>query len=1239
MKRLPLLMAIVCLLSTLNSQLSTAFSQGTAFTYQGRLNNNGSPANGSYDIAFSLFNTSLAGSPIEGTVTNTAVAVTNGLFTTLVDFGNTYTGTSNWLQIAVSTNGANAFSPLTPRQQLTPVPYAIFAAGAATAVNAVTATSATTAATVTGNITDTQLSANIPRLNGNNSFTGPNTFSGTVTAANGNNVINGTFTGGGSGLTNLNASQLVTGVVSNSVLPGFQGNANAIGGGVGNAINGLESAILGGLNNTNNANQSSIGGGGGNQIQSGAYYSFIGGGGGNLIQTNAYDSFIGSGYHNTVQPNAIVSVVGGGQWNTVQSNATFAVIGGGLDNTNTAPYSTIPGGYQNVAGGKYGFAAGQQAQATNQGAFVWADSQNAPFASTNNDSFNVRAQGGVNFVTSGAGAQVDGVSVLTAAPGSINGSEIDDGGSSAYQTFQQAIQPVGGDTTLAFSNITPIPSTNGVTPGFSLTIGGSAFGSVIGFSGYESISQPYSYVVEVTNTTAVINLGAEIGQTAALTFSRNGRTTSFGGIVTGFALAAGAGSSFLYTVQISSVLSYMALTTDYQIYLNQSATAVAQTVYQGDVSVPITLSLNGSYELHPSLTQFKETDFNFFSRILENEGVFYFFNQSASPPSLIVGDYPTAYLAAPNSPFNYFGNGASNSTPGTEYIQTFQRTAYQLTHSSVVKAVDFTDPDSDLLETFNGIGGIGSYFEFGNAVATTTYDSKLATVRQGLQTESQSAIAGSATAPDLRPGYTFSLTDQTSAGLSGNYLVTSVHHAGFIRVTNGVATCFYGNEFQVIPAALTYRPPLKTPVPQAQPCTAEVVGAAGDEIDTDKYGRVKVQFHWDRYGKSDESSSAWVPIASPWAGSGRGMFFVPRIGDQVLVSFIGGDPDQPVITGSLYNSVNPFPVAVPDNKTQSGIKTLSSPGGGGFNELIFEDNKGSELVALQAQRDMTIKVLNNLTQNVGNNETKTVAGTYSLTAGNQINLNSSVTVNGSLSLTGILSGDATGLTNLQSANLIGGLPAISGASLTGLTVGQVANAAALNASQTFTGVNAFDDNFYVNGTQAGNYGSPLALMENFNTSGNTAPTLRLVGSGNSPNGVLSVSSQGTGLIAQFGNNIAFVADIQTNGTFDAPAFNGGSLRVGTTGTTFNTIQSGQAIMPSSSTVETNFTVIFPQPFSTLPKVIASISGDTNYPAVSDAFAMSIRAITSTTNFTVNVVRVDAPTGWSQQLRINWQAWQ
>ena len=186
---------------------------------------------------------------------------------------------------------------------------------------------------------------------------------------------------------------------------------------------------------------------------------------------------------------------------------------------------------------------------------------------------------------------------------------------------------------------------------------------------------------------------------------------------------------------------------------------------------------------------------------------------------------------------------------------------------------------------------------------------------------------------------------------------------------------------------------------------------------------------------------------------------------------------------------------------------------------------------------------------------------------------------------------------------------------------------------------SFTNGFAINGSQSGGFGSPLALIQNNNTSGNTAPALRAIGYGNSPNGVLSVSSQGAGLLAQFGNAIAFVADITTNGTVDAAGFNGGTLRVGGSGTTFTNIQSGQAIMPSSTLDVTNFTVTFPQAFSSVPKVIASISGDPGFPSATDVYAMSIRAITTTTGFTINVMRVDTAGGWSQQLRINWQAWQ
>ncbi len=1237
--------------------LSTVHAQGTAFTYQGQLQNNGGPASGTYNIAFSLYATNTSGSPIAGPVTNVDVVITNGLFTVTIDFGSgVFMGATNWLQIYVATNGVNNFTLLTPRQQLTPVPYAIFAATATTAGNASTATAASTAnnfsGSLAGDVTGTQGATVISTVGGvsaanvagganaANAATSANTASTIVKRDGLGNFSAGIITANGAVLNNLNASQLTGGVISNSVLPGFQGNDNAIGGGVGNTVIGPQSAILGGQDNTNNASQSSIGGGSGNIIQSGAYYAFIGGGGGSVIQTNAYDSVIDGGYHNTIQSNAIVSVIGGGQFNTTTSNASFAVIGGGLNNTNFGSYSMIPGGKNNLAAAN-SFAAGSYAQATNSGSFVWSDnSSSTPFASTNNNSFNVRASGGVTFVTGGTGVAVDGASIITATAGAIQESEINDGGSAAYSAFQQTVQGAGGDTSVPFSEIYPMVATNGSSPALTLTVNGATLGSVVGFSGYEGISQPYSYVVEVLNSTTILP-NTEIGLAASLSFTRNGKVTTFAGMITACTLASSDGTGFVYTVKLGSPLANLGLTTDYRIYQNLAATAVASSVYTAvSPDAPLTQNLTGSYVVHQSLTQFGETSLNFFNRILENEGIFYFYNQSATPPSLVLGDNPAAYLSSPNSPFPYYGNTATNIPAGMEYIRTFQNAAYQNTRNSTVNAYDFTTPDTSLSASAQSTPGVGLYYEFGNAVATTAYDLNLAETRAGVQTENRVTISGSATIPDLRAGYTFTLTDQTGAGLGNSYLVTSIHHAGFVLVTNGVSTFFYGNEFTAIPVSVPYNPALKTPKPIAQPCLAKVTGPAGQEIYTDKYGRVKVLFHWDHYDADNDTSSAWIRVASPWAGSGRGMYFNPRVGDEVLVSFIQGDPDQPVITGSLYNGDNTVPYPLPGNKAMSGLLTLSTPGGGGNNELRFDDTAGAEEIALIAERDMLETINNNLTETVDNNLSLKVANDFSITASQTI-------LNGPLDVNGVITGDGDGLTNLDASQLASGsvpaalLTSVPAGSLTGTIPPATlpSSVAQLNQSQTFTGINAFDNNLSVIGSQAGGFNSPLELMQNNNTSGNTAPALRMIGYGNSPNGVLSVSSQGTGLIAEFGNANAFVADINSNGVVDASGFAGGTLRVGSSGTTFTNIQSGQAIMPSSSTVETNYTVTFPQAFTTVPKVIASISGDTNFPAVNDTFAMSIRALTSTTGFTVNVVRVDASSGWSQQLRINWQAWQ
>jgi len=502
MKKLFRYAAVLLLLSTINSHLSTARAQGTAFTYQGRLNSSGSPVNGSYDLTFTLYTTNVTGSAIAGPVTNSATAVTNGLFTTLVDFvPGVFTGTSNWLAIAVRTNATGSFTTLAPRQQVTPTPYAIYStsAGAVAAANVSgtlglgqlppavltnSETSVNLSGAFTGNgsaltslnasqltggtVPDARLSGNVAFLNGNQSFTGSNSFSGlgaSLTVSGTGPISTSLFTGLGFQFYNSSGEGAIMssfnddhsfltfytkpgagypiaeqmkidryGVVmidqqanNNGVLN--DGTTNGVGLTFGvNSGEGIASQRTAGVNQdgldfyTGHNHQMSIlhngniGMGITNpstalQVSGTVTANAFAGDGSavtNLNANNLASGTVPNGVLSGFQGN--FSTVSGGNGNTAGNNE--ATVSGGLNNTATGQFATVPGGNNNLASGKYSFAAGRQAQATNQGAFVWADSQNAPFASTNNDSFNARAQGGANFVTGGAGLTVDGLPVL-----------------------------------------------------------------------------------------------------------------------------------------------------------------------------------------------------------------------------------------------------------------------------------------------------------------------------------------------------------------------------------------------------------------------------------------------------------------------------------------------------------------------------------------------------------------------------------------------------------------------------------------------------------------------------------------------------------------------------------------------------------------------------------------------------------------------------------------------------------
>ena len=442
------------------AQPSTAHAQATAFTYQGRLTDGGAPANGSYDLRFKLFADPLGNTQAGSTIVSNGVSIASGLFTVTLDFGpGIFDGTSYWLEVGVKTNGAGAYANLIPLQPLTPTPYAVFAENViGGALAAGTYTNAVTLNNEANNFSGSFVGDGFGLTN-LNAATLDGFSAGQFWAVGGNSgtsPTNGNFLGttdnhplelkvNGTRVVRLErqTNAPVFGFVIPNVIAGFESNTVAngvggatiaggggpewygptapnsvngsfstIGGGVGNLVNGVVNTIAGGERGTigTNAYNAFLGGGAWNAIDAGD--AAIGGGRNNAIQSLAYSSFIGGGNYNVIGTNAWNATIGGGYNNTIQANAAYSFLGGGYGNAVSASYATIPGGDDNLAAGQYSFAAGQVAQANHTGAFVWSDASSfTPFASTAANQFNVRATGGVRFVTSGAGLTVDGQSV------------------------------------------------------------------------------------------------------------------------------------------------------------------------------------------------------------------------------------------------------------------------------------------------------------------------------------------------------------------------------------------------------------------------------------------------------------------------------------------------------------------------------------------------------------------------------------------------------------------------------------------------------------------------------------------------------------------------------------------------------------------------------------------------------------------------------------------------------------
>ncbi|MEP9316011.1 type VI secretion system tip protein TssI/VgrG [Pseudomonas sp. LABIM340] len=431
-----------------------------------------------------------------------------------------------------------------------------------------------------------------------------------------------------------------------------------------------------------------------------------------------------------------------------------------------------------------------------------------------------------------------------------------------------------------------------------------------------------------------------------------------------------------YQLVLRPWLWWLTLASNNRVFQNLATSDIVTTIFKAHGFTDFKLSLSGSYEPREYCVQYGESDFAFVSRLLEEEGIFWFFIHEEGKHTLVLADSNDAFPPIPNGPkVPYLGQEI-----GVRELHGIRSAQYCLQAvAGTYSATDyeFTTPTTSLYSQAQAEAGPRAQYEHpGGYTAKARGDALTKQRVDGLRSQEKRLI-GESDCRWLVPGHWFTLTGHDDASLNIDWVLTSVTHEADHE--------HYRNRFEAIPKATAYRPPRTTPKPRMHTQTAKVVGKAGEEIWTDQYGRIKIQFPWDLEGKNDEASSCWVRVVLPWSGKGFGMQFIPRIGQEVIVTFIDGDPGRPLVTGCVYNGDNALPYALPDNQTQSGIKTNSSKGGGGFNELRFEDKKDAEEVFLQAQKDMKVNVLNDSTATIGHDETLTVqnARTRTVKEGNE----------------------------------------------------------------------------------------------------------------------------------------------------------------------------------------------------------------------------------------------------------------
>ena len=517
-----------------------------------------------------------------------------------------------------------------------------------------------------------------------------------------------------------------------------------------------------------------------------------------------------------------------------------------------------------------------------------------------------------------------------------------------------------------------------------------------GFSGAEGVSQPYTFDLDVMSLQNDVDPAEFLRKPVLITVDQGeGEPRYIHGIASRLAQLGTRDDLAFYRARIVPWLWFLGLSRESRIYQNMTVPAILEQIFKDHGYTDYDLRLTSNYAERIYCVQYRETHLDFVTRLMEDEGIYYYFEHSDDKHVLVLAD----------------DNSISDPSPGTETLEfmsdeehadnvVMQLERVHSVHPGKVTLwdYDYLQPNVKLTATYGDedeevYDFPGNFTDPGDGL-----------VRAGnlweVETGEEAVVRGTSNAPGLTPGYNFTLKHHYRRDANVKYLLTEVRHAahmGGYRGWGDGAALDYRVEFFAIPNETPYVPPRRTPRPVMWSSqTALVVGPKGEEVHVDKYGRIKVQFYWDREGKRDENSSCWVRVATPWGGKGYGSVSIPRIGNEVVIAFEEGDPDRPLVIGSVYNALQMPPFGLPGAGIQMGMKSRSSPGGGGYNEITMTDTKGKELITIHGQFDMNTTVEHDQTTTVHHNQRNAIDNDQSNTVGanrtDYVGKNESITI-------------------------------------------------------------------------------------------------------------------------------------------------------------------------------------------------------------------------------------------------------